>query len=115
MLAKKPEDRYQTPAEVIKALAEWLPQRGRNGCRPLSAIQNLARSEQITFSEVINGSTKRLASKNGSMQNGREGPNEKMVLARSCRRRAHLVRWHCRCGLSHVSKRSPRNKSRWRG
>ena len=60
MLAKKPEDRYQTPAEVIAALAPWLG----NSARILAGISrtNLAQGAdlQATLSEVARGTTKRL-------------------------------------------------------
>jgi serine/threonine protein kinase len=63
MLAKKPEDRYQTPAEVIAALAPWLG----NSARILAGISktNLAQGAdlQATLSEIARGSTKRLHTK----------------------------------------------------
>jgi serine/threonine protein kinase len=63
MLAKKPEDRYQTPAEVIAALAPWMG----NSSRILAGISktNLAQGAdlQATLAEVARGSTKRLHTK----------------------------------------------------
>ena len=60
MLAKKPEDRYQTPAEVIAALAPWMG----NSSRILAGISrtNLAQGAdlQATLSEIARGTTKRL-------------------------------------------------------
>jgi eukaryotic-like serine/threonine-protein kinase len=63
MLAKKPEDRYQTPAEVIAALAPWMG----NSSRILAGISktNLAQGAdlQATLAEVARGTTKRLHTK----------------------------------------------------
>ena len=61
MLAKKPEDRYQTPAEVIAALAPWMG----NSSRILAGISrtNLAQgaSLQETLAEIArSGSSRRL-------------------------------------------------------
>jgi hypothetical protein len=60
MLAKKPEDRYQTPGEVIAALAPWMG----NSSRILAGISrtNLAQGAdlQATLSEIARKSTKRL-------------------------------------------------------
>jgi hypothetical protein len=60
MLAKKPQDRFQTPAEVIAALAPWMG----NSSRILAGISrtNLAQGAdlQATLSEVARGKTKRL-------------------------------------------------------
>lgn len=52
MLEKKPADRYQTPAELISALAEWLP---RDGSRKVVAGLSVNPSSaelQNTLSEV---------------------------------------------------------------
>lgn len=63
MLAKKPEDRYQTPAEAIAALAPWLG----NSSRILAGISktNLAQGAdlQATLAEIARGTTKRLHTK----------------------------------------------------
>jgi len=61
MLAKKPDDRYQTPAEVIAALAPWLG----NSSRILAGISktNLAQGANLqeTLSEIARaGSSRRL-------------------------------------------------------
>ncbi|MFO0851623.1 MAG: serine/threonine-protein kinase [Gemmataceae bacterium] len=61
MLAKKPEDRFQTPGEVITALAPWLP----NSAKVVAGISrtDLDRSPALrnTLNEVVTGSTKNLA------------------------------------------------------
>jgi serine/threonine protein kinase len=61
MLAKKPEDRYPTPGEVITALGPWLP----NSNKVVAGISrtDLSRSPglQNTLNEVVGGSTRNLA------------------------------------------------------
>ena len=37
MMAKKPDQRYQSMAEVSKALADWLASKGRKSTRPAAA------------------------------------------------------------------------------
>src|SRR5439155_7314296 len=70
MLAKKAEQRFQTPADVIKAVAGWLPQQA--GARLSAAISgtDLASSTdmQTTLSEIANGSTKRLGSRSNLLR-----------------------------------------------
>jgi serine/threonine protein kinase len=60
MLAKKPDDRFQTPAEVISALAPWLP----NSARVVAGISrtDLGKNPALrnTLNEVVTGSTKNL-------------------------------------------------------
>ena len=60
MLAKKPADRYATPADVISALSPWLPA----SSQVLAAISqtDLRRSPalQSTLNEVVRATTKRL-------------------------------------------------------
>ncbi len=65
MLAKSPEDRFQTPAEVIAALTPWLP----GSDKVLAAISrtDLSRSPELqnTLSEVVSETTKRLTRRTG--------------------------------------------------
>jgi len=60
MLKKKPEDRYQTPADVMSALGPWLP----NNARVVAALSctNLGGSSalQQTLNDIVTGSTSRL-------------------------------------------------------
>ena len=60
MLAKKPEDRFSTPADVINALAPWLP----NSARVVESISrtNLNKSPGMrnTLNEVVTGRTRNL-------------------------------------------------------
>jgi hypothetical protein len=63
MLRKKPEDRFQTPAEVISALAPWLPNSGQ-AAKVLAGLSSsdLTSSVQLqnTLNQVMSGGTKRM-------------------------------------------------------
>ncbi|CAN5559499.1 hypothetical protein BH11PLA2_BH11PLA2_04280 [soil metagenome] len=63
MLSKKPEHRFQTPAEVIQALAEWIPQQATGKMSAAISGTDMANSAemQTTLSEIASG-TKRLGS-----------------------------------------------------
>lgn len=60
MLKKKPNERYQTPAEVMAALGPWLP----NNARVVAALSrtNLGSSLELqqTLNDIVTGSTSRL-------------------------------------------------------
>ena len=62
MLQKKPERRYQTPAEVISALANWLPEHGAG--RVMMGLSNtdLGSSGKLqnTLNEIAASGTRRL-------------------------------------------------------
>ena len=68
MLAKKPEKRYQTPADVVTALAPWLGDAGGRVIAGLSTTDAGGSVElQNTMSEIVVGSTKRLNKKSGRL------------------------------------------------
>jgi serine/threonine protein kinase len=60
MLAKRPDERFQSPAEVIAALAPWLP----GSDKVLAGISrtDMAKSPELqaTLNEMVSGTTKRL-------------------------------------------------------
>jgi tRNA A-37 threonylcarbamoyl transferase component Bud32 len=62
MLHKKPEKRYQTPGEVITAVAEWLPNAGAQRMVVSLSGTDLAHSVemQATLSELATGGTARI-------------------------------------------------------
>ena len=57
MLAKKPEDRYQTPADVIAALAPWLG----NSSRVLAGLSRTNLGQGAELHAVLNGHSGRVA------------------------------------------------------
>lgn len=61
MLAKKPKDRYQTPAELITALAEWLPKDG--GRKVVAGLTGAASKELENTLSEIESATQRFDSK----------------------------------------------------
>lgn len=63
MLNKKPEKRYQTPGEVITAVAEWLPNAGAQRMVVSLSGTDLAHSVemQATLSELASGGTARIS------------------------------------------------------
>ncbi len=73
MLNKKPEKRYQTPGEVITAVAEWLPNAGAQRMVVSLSGTDLANSVemQATLSELATGGTARI------------GASKRLGLARS--------------------------------
>jgi serine/threonine protein kinase len=62
MLNKKPEKRYQSPGEVITAVAEWLPNAGAQRMVVSLSGTDLAHSAemQATLSELATGGTARI-------------------------------------------------------
>ena len=70
MLAKRPDDRYQTPAETIAALTPWLP----GSDKVLAGISrtDLARSPELqnTLNEMVNETTKRLTRRHTAVNSG---------------------------------------------
>ena len=60
MLSKKPAERYSTPAEVIGALAPWLPASTKVVAAISRTDMSRAPELQNTLSEVVIGGTKRL-------------------------------------------------------
>lgn len=68
MLAKKPEDRFQTPADVVAALAEWLPNTGT--ARVVAGLSgtDLGQTEkmQATLTGLVGGRARRGAKKKGA-------------------------------------------------
>ncbi|MGL6074041.1 MAG: serine/threonine protein kinase [Fimbriiglobus sp.] len=65
MMAKKPEQRYKNPAEVITALAPWLGADGANRVMAGISSTDLGSSVEMrsTMSELASSSTKRLRGK----------------------------------------------------
>jgi serine/threonine protein kinase len=63
MLHKKPEKRYQSPGEVITAVAEWLPNAGAQRMVVSLSGTDLANSVemQATLSEIANNGTARIS------------------------------------------------------
>jgi eukaryotic-like serine/threonine-protein kinase len=70
MLEKKPEDRFQTPGDVIAALAEWLPNAGT--ARVVAGLSgtDVAQTEkmQATLTGLVAGRTRRTAKKKNAAQ-----------------------------------------------
>ena len=63
MLQKKPERRYQTPAEVISALANWLPEHGAGRVMVGLSSTDLGSSGKLqnTLNEIAASGTRRLS------------------------------------------------------
>ncbi len=63
MLQKKPERRYQTPAEVISALATWLPENGAGRVMVGLSSTDLGSSGKLqnTLNEIAASGTRRLS------------------------------------------------------
>ncbi|MFO0851624.1 MAG: serine/threonine-protein kinase [Gemmataceae bacterium] len=83
MLRKKPEDRFQNPAEVIAALAPWLPNSG-GAAKVLAGLSssdlNSSVQLQNTLNEVMNGGTQRMTL-TGARRAGRKMPPAAVGLA----------------------------------
>ncbi|QEL13818.1 serine/threonine-protein kinase [Limnoglobus roseus] len=65
MLQKKPEKRFQSPAEVIQAVAAWLPNAGAQRMVVSLSGTDLAHSAEMqsTLSEIATGATNRLGTR----------------------------------------------------
>jgi len=59
MLAKKPEDRFQTPGDVITALAEWLPAAGT--ARVVAGLSRTAMAQTEKMEATLTGMVSRRA------------------------------------------------------
>jgi serine/threonine protein kinase len=79
MLAKKPEERFQTPADVIAALAEWLPNTG--AARVVAGLSgtDLAQTEKMkdTLTGIVQGNSQRRPKK----KNGGRAKKKQMYWA----------------------------------
>ena len=75
MLAKKPADRYQQPAEVIAALAPWMP----NSARIMAGLSRTKLAQgadlQATLAEIARGSSRRLNLEPPSPDSGEVDPS----------------------------------------
>ncbi len=60
MLEKKPDNRYQSPSEVIQALAEWLPEEGSRKVK--AGLSGAASAELENTLSEIKSSTERIGS-----------------------------------------------------
>ncbi len=76
MLQKKPENRYQSPGEVISAVAEWLPNAGAQRMVASLSGTDLAHSVemQTTLSELATGGTQRISASKRMEQASKSKP-----------------------------------------
>jgi hypothetical protein len=79
MLAKKPEDRFQAPADVVTALAEWLPNAG--AARVVAGLSgtDLAQTEKMkdTLTGMVQSGARRVSKK----KNGARAKKKQMYWA----------------------------------